>query len=188
MNERGNMSAAECFTDLADENPALQVKEEEVQQASRLGRLIGRGPDMLQADGALRTTAADHAYVRNRLLETMPPEDFSALRDRLELVDLKKGTVIQDANRTLEHTYSIESGVVSIVTRTNLDGAVEILTCGNDGLIGIATVLDGGPSVHRACVQVAGSALRVSTADFTLAMSSRPSIREHLMSYLRTLI
>jgi CRP-like cAMP-binding protein len=143
---------------------------------------------MLQVDKALRTTAVDGRSVRNRLLETMPPEDFEVLRNSLEPIELRKGAVIQDANRPIEHTYFIESGVVSIVARTNLDGSVEILTCGYDGLVGIATLLDGGPSVHRACVQVAGSALRISTADFASAMSRRPSIREHLMSYLRILI
>ncbi len=138
---------------------------------------------MLRADKALRDNS-----VRNRLLETMPPEDFDVLKGNLEPVELRKGTIIQDTNKPVEHTYFIESGVVSIVARTNLDGAVEILTFGYDGLVGIATVLDRGLSVQRACVQVAGRALRIATADFASAMSSRPSIREHLMKYLRALI
>lgn len=143
---------------------------------------------MLRADKALRATAVGDNSVRNRLLGTMPPEDFDVLKGNLEPVELRKGIIIQDTNKPVEHTYFIESGVVSIVARTNLDGAVEILTFGYDGLVGIATVLDRGLSVQRACVQVAGRALRIGTADFASAMSSRPSIREHLMRYLRTLI
>ncbi len=143
---------------------------------------------MLQIEKTLCQASADARSVRNRLLETMPPEDFEVLKNNLEPFELRKGAVIQDANKPVEHTYFIESGVVSIVARTNLDGAVEILTLGSDGLVGIATVLDGGPAVQRACVQVAGDALRISTGDLASAMSSRPSIREHLMRYLRTLI
>jgi CRP-like cAMP-binding protein len=143
---------------------------------------------MLRVEKTFRNAVIDGRLVRNRLLETMPPEDFEVLKGNLESFELRKNAVIQDANKPLEHTYFIESGVVSIVARTNLDSAVEILTFGYDGLVGIATVMDGGISVHRSCVQVAGRALRIGTNDFASAMSSRPSIREHLMKYLRTLI
>jgi len=143
---------------------------------------------MLQTNARTCNTTSDCRSVRNRLLETMPAADFEALRDSLEAIELRKGTVLQDTNKHAEYTHFIESGVVSIVARTNTDSAVEVLTMGNDGLVGIAVLLDNGPTVQRACVQVAGSALRIRAAEFAAAMSVRPSIRDHMMRYLRTLI
>ena len=54
---------------------------------------------MLQTDAWVHKDAANARAVRNRLLETMPPEDFEALQDYLEPIELKKGTIIQDINR-----------------------------------------------------------------------------------------
>src|SRR5262245_23137214 len=135
---------------------------------------------MLQTNAQPFNAASECTLVRNRLLETMPAEDFEALRNSLEAIELKKGAVLQDTNKHAEYTYFIESGVVSIVARTSTDSAVEVLTIGNDGLVGIAPMLDGGPTVQRACVQVAGHALRISAGDFASAMSARPSIRDHM--------
>ena len=74
------------------------------------------------------------------------------------------------------------------MARTNTDSAIEILTIGNDGLVGIAAVLGGGPTVQRACVQVTGLALRISSNDMASAIKARPSIHEHLMKYFRSLL
>ena len=143
---------------------------------------------MLQIDSSLREHAIDGGQIRNRLLQTMSPEDFEILRDHLEPVKLAKGAVIQDTNKVVTHVYFIESGVVSVVARTNFDSGVELLTFGSDGLVGISAVLDGGPAVYRACVQIAGTAWRINASAIATAMSDRPSIREHLMKFVRMLI
>src|SRR5689334_18892890 len=111
---------------------------------------------MLQTETRRRNSGSDAAIVRNRLLVSLPPDDFGALRNCLEPIELRKGAILQDTNRPAEYAIFIETGVVSIVARTVLDSAVEILTVGDDGLIGIAAILGGGLTVQRACVQIAG--------------------------------
>jgi CRP-like cAMP-binding protein len=143
---------------------------------------------MLQTETRRRSGAVDAMVVRNRLLESLPPDDFDALRDHLEPIDLRKGAIIQDANRPAEYAIFIETGVVSVVARTVMDGAVEILTVGDDGLIGIAAILGGGVTVQRACVHIAGQGLRIGADNLASAILKRPKIRERLMRYLPSLI
>jgi CRP-like cAMP-binding protein len=131
--------------------------------------------------------AASNMLVRNVLLRTIAPDDFDYIREFLEPIELKKGMVLQDTNRPAEFTYFVESGVVSILARTNLDGALEIATVGKTGLVGIAPILGGGPTMQRACVQVPGSALRIGVQQLMMAMTARPSIRQHLMRYVKSL-
>lgn len=137
-----------------------------------------------------RTTEAPPkvGIVQNRFLATLPPEDFEELRPFLRVVDLKRHAVIHEANKPVEAVYFIESGVVSRVARTQVDGAVEVAMVGRTGLVGISVVLGTMIALHRTVVQIPGQALRISAADLQLAMEKRPALRDHLLRYIQLLM
>uniref|UniRef100_UPI0019541C57 hypothetical protein n=1 Tax=Klebsiella aerogenes TaxID=548 RepID=UPI0019541C57 len=59
----------------------------------------------------------------------------------LKVVELKRHAVINEANKPVEAVCFIESGVVSRVARTQVDGAVEEAMVGRFGFLGISVVL-----------------------------------------------
>lgn len=137
-----------------------------------------------------RATEAPHkpGIVQNKFLATMPPEDFDQLRPFLKVVELKRHSVIHEANKPVDAVYFIESGVISRVARTQNDGAVEVAMVGRFGFLGISVVLGTMIALQRSVVQIPGLALRISADDLQVAMSKSPTIREHLLRYVHLLL
>ena len=135
----------------------------------------------------LRTEIANRT-VRNRILCNLDDEDFEALRPYLTLVELKRGTTIQNANTRLEHVHFIESGCLSRVARTQGGALVEIASVGKFDFIGLGFALGTMISLHRAMVLIPGWALRIDVNDLQKLIQERPAIREHLLRYVQSLI
>src|SRR5262245_12962446 len=79
--------------------------------------------------------------VQNRLLAAMASETFDHLRPRLQPIALKRGAILQEYDRRIEHIYFIERGLASVFARTKRDGPVEVSIVGRFGFVGVAAVL-----------------------------------------------
>lgn len=126
--------------------------------------------------------------VRNQVLSTLSDEQFARLRPFLSRVELRKGSVICDANKPVDAVYFIESGILSRVARTQADGAVETAIVGRHGFVGIAVVLGASHALNRTVVQVAGEALRIASDDLRPIMDADSAIRDHFLRYVQILI
>src|SRR3990172_8775884 len=99
---------------------------------------------------------------QNRLLASLPHEDYERLRPRLEPVALQTKHTLYKANAPIEFVHFIETGVGSLVnTMTNGDAA-EVGTIGNEGMVGLPVVFGDHQAPTAAYVQVprAGSPLK----------------------------
>jgi CRP-like cAMP-binding protein len=137
-----------------------------------------------------RTTEAPHksGVVQNQFLSTMSPSDFEQLRPFLRVVELKRHTIIHEANKPADAVYFVESGIISRVARTQADGAVEVAMVGRFGLVGLAVVLGTMVALHRTVVQIPGLALRIPAPDLQTIMAKSPAIRDHLLRYVPLLM
>jgi CRP-like cAMP-binding protein len=137
-----------------------------------------------------RTIEAPHksGVVQNNFLATLPPEDFEQLRPYLRVVELKRHTVIYEANKPVDAVFFVESGLISRVARTQADGAVEVAMVGRYGLVGLAVILGTMTALHRTIVQIPGLALRIPAPDLQAVMARNPAIREHLLRYVQLLM
>lgn len=129
----------------------------------------------------------DRSTVQNRFLAELPASDLALLSPLLRRVELKRHTVIFDANKPVDAVYFIESGLISRVARTQADGAVEAAMVGRSGLVGISAVLGTMTALHRTVVQIPGRALRIAADDLEDVMSSSPGIRTHLLHYVQVM-
>jgi CRP-like cAMP-binding protein len=125
--------------------------------------------------------------VRNRILTSLPHDDFDALSPFLEVVDLKPRTILQEANKRADYVHFIESGIVSRVARSN-EAFVETAIVGRFGFVGVSVVLGEGISFDRSIVQIPGTALRVRARDILEVMDARPHIRQRLLQYVQSLM
>jgi CRP-like cAMP-binding protein len=128
-------------------------------------------------------TAAD-----NQLLAAIPPRDFGLIERGLELVQLPLGQVLHETGVQMRYVYFPVNAIVSLIYVTHGGAPAEIALIGDDGLVGIETVLGGGSMTNRAVVQSAGWGYRVRTAVIAEAMNRSEATAHILLRYTQTLI
>ena len=78
-----------------------------------------------------------HAAVDNRLLATLPAEEYHRLRLQLEPVAVTLGHVIYEAGRRLPFVYFPTTAVVSLLSTLASGMTAEMGLTGNDGVVSI---------------------------------------------------
>ncbi|MET0706651.1 MAG: Crp/Fnr family transcriptional regulator, partial [Tardiphaga sp.] len=94
----------------------------------------------------------------NRLLASLSSEVFSALAPQLKTVELKFGDVVAAAGAPIRRVYFPYAGVISLVVELDVGAMIETAMVGRDGVLNAASALDGGVSLNKGIVQLAGSA------------------------------
>jgi len=121
--------------------------------------------------------------VRNQLLSAIGVEARNALGGKLSEVVLPFRSVIFEPGEDCAEVYFPSSGVVSLVTQMRDGAAVESLTVGREGAVGLFEAF-GRPKSHTlAMVQIAGSAWRISAADLRGFSRTHPVIESVALRY-----
>lgn len=127
--------------------------------------------------------------VRNRLLRTLTPRDMQEFQLRPDIVQLRRGTVLFEADESVRRVYFPTSGIVSLANLGENGTSVEMAAIGREGFIGIESLF-GGPSASYGAylVQVAGSALTFETANFREAMQHHANFCAACRNYMRAFL
>lgn len=128
--------------------------------------------------------APDRARVRNRLLATLPEDEFARLRSQLEHVALERGHVLVEPQEPIEHIYFPQSGITSVVALAPSGEKLEVGLFGWEGMSGTSTLLGLDTSPHQTFMQVAGAALRIPVARFRELLRQNPVLHEHVLRYV----
>jgi CRP-like cAMP-binding protein len=119
-------------------------------------------------------------------LGSLAPRDRARLERHLEPIDLKAGRPIETVEQPISHVYFPLSGLVSIVAHAG-EYDLEVGIIGRDGMTGTTIVLGSEIALYECFVQIAGEAMRISTADFRRVVADTPSLMAPLLAYVRTL-
>jgi len=114
--------------------------------------------------------SGETALPRNHLLRSLPRQDLERLAPLLHKVPLTPRRVLQHAGVPVEHLYFIETGLISVLAKTDDRNAVEVWLIGRDGLVGSAALLGVETTTLSHFVQIGGSALRIGVEDLDRAM------------------
>jgi CRP-like cAMP-binding protein len=107
--------------------------------------------------------------IANRLLASLPPEDYQALLPGLERVTLTYGEVLFEPGEPIRHVYFPGDCLVSLLTTVDDHHALEVGLVGREGMVGISLALGVELASVRALVQGTGTAMRMSAARFRKA-------------------
>lgn len=119
----------------------------------------------------------------NRVLAALPPEVLHRLSPALELVHLETGTVLFESNTRPRHVYFPVSSLVSLVLSLSDGRSAEIATVGIQGLVGIASFLQGETAVTRALVQIGGNAYRMPAPVLQEELTRHSALMPVLLRY-----
>ena len=125
----------------------------------------------------------------NAILAALSEEDVKQLRPHIQRVTLVLEQVLHEAGEQIDHVYFPESGVVSLTADTRDNGLVEVGMTGREGIVGASASLNpDATAVHRALVQVPGSAIRMRTTAFRDMLDRSATFRDRCLRYVQVLM
>jgi len=129
-----------------------------------------------------------HVSGKNRLLATLPRDDYNRLLPHLEKVSLPLREILYEANGPIPHVFFPLNGVVSLVITMEGGFTLEVGTIGNEGMVGTPVFLGSESSPTKAISQVAGDALRMDTKVFHKEMKRRGALYGLVQRYTQAMI
>lgn len=117
----------------------------------------------------------------NSILSSLSPSAFAAVACDLEAVDLPFRFRLQETNRHIKHVYFPESGLASVVATSGKDRRqAEIGIIGNEGLSGIAAILEASRSPCEIFMQIEGKGRRIEVGKLAVALDSNRDLRRSI--------
>ncbi len=131
--------------------------------------------------------AAAFSATRNIVLRELPAHDLEMLAAAAEWVHLAAKDPVWEPNEPIEHVYFPETAVISLVTLLDA-GAIEAITIGNDGFVGLPIFHGPGSTVTRAGCQMPGRSWRLTSSAFMKVCGNSAALRRALDHYSQLVI
>src|SRR5436189_5859583 len=94
--------------------------------------------------------------VGNRLLATLPENEFNRLLPHLESVELRQGQLIYAARQRIDYAYFPVTALLSVIVSSRDGDLIEAGTQGNEAMAGITLLMGRDISPYLVQVQIAG--------------------------------
>jgi CRP-like cAMP-binding protein len=126
--------------------------------------------------------------LENRILQLLTPDEFARLRPRLTPAELKQHEVLYETDGRMDHIYFPDKGLVSLLNISESGESVETGIIGTEGVVGGLAVLGADRSTCQVTVQIAGRALKLSTASFLELCAAMPHLKQLVHLHIQTLL
>ena len=123
----------------------------------------------------------------NRLLASLPVEEYERLAPRLEPVSLSLSQVLFMPEERLRHAYFPNTSIVSLLTDLEDGSGMEVGLVGKEGVVGVSVFL-GGMETKVATVQGAGDALRIEANALREEFQRGGALQQALLRYTHALM
>jgi len=134
------------------------------------------------------TTSAQQ-WPMNRLLASLPPDDYQRVSSELTWRPLRVRQVLHKHGEPLTEVYFPGRSVCSITNVMEDGGVVEVATVGREGLIGIAAVFGAPVASGEAFVQIAAEpAAAISIEAFRREMERRGAFYDRVTKYAQAFV
>jgi len=134
------------------------------------------------------SSSAPRSPRQNHLLAALPAAVFKRLLPDLERVPLKLGWRLYESGAQQDCVYFPTTGIVSLIYVMEDGFTSEIAVVGNEGMVGIALLMGGGITHHRAVVQSAGYGYRLRADLLKEAFEHDGPLLQLLLRYTQALI
>lgn len=116
--------------------------------------------------------------MQNRLLVSLPADDFALVVPHLVTVELERGRVLYEPGDRIDTVYFPHDGVISLMTLMENGAAIESATIGREGALGLHAAVTARVSLCRAIVQTPARASRINAAQLHDCWAKSPRLRE----------
>jgi CRP-like cAMP-binding protein len=122
-------------------------------------------------------TNGEGKLVGNRILLSLPDNEFQALRPALSFVQMPHHASLHEPGERIEFAYFPNRGLVSLVVAMKEGKTVEVGVVGNEGLVGTPAAVGLNRSPHRSVVQIAGDGHRIRIDALRGVLPSAPQLQ-----------
>jgi CRP-like cAMP-binding protein len=116
--------------------------------------------------------------LRNRLLASLPAEDYALIAPHLTAVELERGRLLYDPGDPIETIYFPQDGVISLMTLMENGAAIESATIGREGALGLMAAVSPRQSLSRIIVQTPVKATRIGAGAMHEAWDKSAAIKD----------
>ena len=100
----------------------------------------------------------------NRLLATLPKNEYKRLLPKLTTVNLVLGEEVYESGAAIKYVYFPNDSIISLISELSETSWLEVGMVGNEGVAGLSVFMGVSASSTRAVVQGSGTAMRMSSA------------------------
>ncbi len=124
----------------------------------------------------------------NRLLATLPKNEYKRLLPKLKTVRLVLGEVLYEPGDVIKYVYFPNDSIISLISGLSETWWLEVGMVGNEGMAGLAVFMGVNSSSTRALVQGAGTAMRMSSAAVRTEANRLGNLHHLLHRYSHSLL
>jgi CRP-like cAMP-binding protein len=125
---------------------------------------------------------------KNRLLACLPDQVHARLSAHLELVPMKLGQVVYEADVVLDYVYFPIDCIISLLYVMADGDSAEIAMVGHEGIVGVSLYMGGDATTGRAIVQSDGHAFRLNGQVLKQEFKLAGPLQHLLLRYTQALI
>jgi CRP-like cAMP-binding protein len=126
--------------------------------------------------------------VGNKILASLPAEEFAELAPLLVRVGHETGDRLYDEDEVIRHVHFIESGLLSLLSMLEDGTTIEVGALGREGVGGLSLLLGAEKAAHTALAQAAGTSLRMRAEHAREAFTRLPAFQAGMLRYTRMLM
>ncbi len=123
----------------------------------------------------------------NGVLQRISADDFHCIEPFLERVELKLKQVMIAPDEPISHVWFPESGMFSIIARSDESEAIEVGMIGMEGMTDHLTCV-GDTSVLRSLVQLPGTALAIEASRYIEWIEERPRVMRLVLRFQQSMM
>src|SRR5882672_11771923 len=128
-------------------------------------------------------TDMNGSRVENRILLSIPDEEYATILPYLEYVDLPMYRSLHEADHGFHFGYFLNSGLASLVVATSDGRSVEVGIVGKEGFVGAPLAAGITRSPYGAIVQAVGHGFRIKAEILEVTLGETPDLRFRLNRY-----
>jgi CRP-like cAMP-binding protein len=106
----------------------------------------------------------------------------------LEWVEMPLGAVLYDSGEIVDYIYFPTTSVVSLLYVMEDGTSAEIALVGNEGIVGIFSVMGDGSTIYRALVQSCGAGVRMAAKQFRSEFNRSTRVLHLMLHYTQALV
>ncbi len=108
----------------------------------------------MQASSVYSPQVENSIEIGNRLLAALPPDEYERLEPFLQIISLPQGKVLYHPGDTIQDAYFLDDGLVALRSTTADGTSLEVVSTGNEGIIGAPLIFRSNVTAYEVVVQI----------------------------------
>ena len=154
----------------------------------RVLQFLCRGEVRLSREDVILKSTSDGGPRVNRLLATLPQNEYRRLFPRLTTVSLVLGEALYEPGDAIKYVYFPNDSIISLISELSKTSWLEVGMIGNEGMAGLPVFMGVSFSSTHAIVQGTGTAMRMSSAAVRMEANRVGSLHRLLHRYSHSLL